>query len=316
MAFAKKEAFRLLEKALNEGRLGHAYLISGAPGSGVNEFAEELSSLFLGSGTSPVEKDPDFHAIEPGSKSRRLLIEQIRDLEEALHRTPEKGSRKVAVIRDADRLMPQAANAFLKTLEEPPAGSLLLLTTELPEALLETIRSRCIAVVLHSVGRPAIGSREERLAQAMPRFFGAEARTDATAAFGLTRVFRDLLNEVREEAAEKIKEELSAEKAHFGKTTEGDWEQKEEALKASSESDVLRERSLLLGVAADYFGAALLGIHGEAGGSQHDPEESRRLLRCLDALEKLRGTLERGIQEGLALEAGFLELMIASRSGS
>lgn len=316
MAFAKKEAFRLLEKALNEGRLGHAYLISGAPGSGVNEFAEELSSLFLGSGTSPVEKDPDFHSIEPGSKSRRLLIEQIRDLEEALHRTPEKGSRKVAVIRDADRLMPQAANAFLKTLEEPPAGSLLLLTTELPEALLETIRSRCISVVLHSVGRPSIGSREERLAQAMPSFFGPEARTDATAAFGLTRVFRDLLDEVREEAAEKIKEELSAEKAHFGKTTEGDWEQKEEALKASSESDVLRERSLLLGVAADYFGAALRGIHGEAGGSHHDPEESRRLLRCLDALEKLRGTLERGIQEGLALEAGFLELMIASRHAS
>ena len=316
MAFANKEAFRLLEKALNEGRLGHAYLISGAPGSGVNEFAEELSSLFLGSGMSPVEKDPDFHVIEPGSKSRRLLIEQIRDLEEALHRTPEKGSRKVAVIRDADRLMPQAANAFLKTLEEPPAGSLLLLTTELPEALLETIRSRCIAVVLHSVGRPPIGLREERLAQAMPRFFGPEAHTDATAAFGLTRVFRDLLDEVREEAAEKIKEELSAEKAHFGKTTEGDWEQKEEALKASSESDVLRERSLLLGVAADYFGTALRGIHGGAGGSHHDPEESRRLLRCLDALEKLRGTLERGIQEGLALEAGFLELMIASRHAS
>ena len=316
MAFAKQEAFRLLEKALAEGRLGHAYLISGAPGSGVNEFTEELSSLFLGSGPIPVAKDPDFHAIEPGSKSRRLSIEQIRDLEGALHRTPEKGSRKVAVIRDADRLGREAANAFLKTLEEPPDGSLLLLTTELPEALLETIRSRCIAVVLHSVAKPSAGPREDRLAQALPGFFGPGARTDATAAFGLTRIFRDLLDEVREEAAERIKEELSAEKAHFGKTTEGDWEQKEEALKASSESDVLRERSLLLGVAADYFGAALREIHGVVDGGNRDPEESRRLLCCLDALEKLRSTLERGIQEGLALEAGFLELMIASKSGS
>lgn len=312
MAFVKEEAFRLLEKALVEGRLGHAYLISGAPGSGLNPFAEALAALFLESVDGSVEKDPDFHAIEPGSKSRRLLIEQIRDLEDALHRTPERGSRKVAVIRDADRLMPQAANAFLKTLEEPPAGSLLLLTTELPEALLETIRSRCISVVLHSEGRPSAGPREERLARALPGFFGPGARTDATAAFGLTRVFRDLLDEVREEAAERIKEELSAEKAHFGKTTEGDWEQKEEALKASSESDVLRERSLLLGVAADYFGSALRLIHG-ANGEVHDSDESRRLLRCLDALEKLRSSLERGIQEGLALEAGFLELMIASR---
>ena len=281
MAFAKQEALRLLEKALAEGRLGHAYLISGAPGSGVNAMADELAAMFLGSAPVPGGSHPDFHEIEPGSKSRRLLIEQIRDLEGALHRMPEMGSRKVAVIRDADRLMPQAANAFLKTLEEPPAGSLLLLTTELPEALLETIRSRCIGVALHS-------------------------------AFGLTRFFRDLLDEVREEAAERTKEELAAEKSHFGKTTEGDWEDREEALKASSEAEVLRERSRLLGVVADHFGSALRSLHGETGES--DPDESRRLLRCLEAVEKLRGILERGIQEALALEAGFLELMIASRS--
>ena len=222
------------------------------------------------------------------------------------------GSRKVAVIRDADRLMPQAANAFLKTLEEPPAGSLLLLTTELPEALLETIRSRCIGVALHSADRPPAGSREERLSAALPSVFGPGARTDATAAFGLTRFFRDLLDEVREEAAERTKEELAAEKSHFGKTTEGDWEDREEALKASSEAEVLRERSRLLGVVADHFGSALRSLHGETGES--DPDESRRLLRCLEAVEKLRGILERGIQEALALEAGFLELMIASRS--
>jgi DNA polymerase-3 subunit delta' len=311
MAFSSEEAFRLLEKALAEGRLGHAYLISGAPGSGVREFANEVAGLFLGTGAIHVEQDPDFHAIEPGSKSRRILIEQIRELEEAIHRTPEKGSRKVAVIRDADRLMVQAANAFLKTLEEPAEGSLLLLTTQLPEALLETIRSRCISVVLHSEHRPPAGSREEKLSAAMPRFFGPEARTDATAAFGLTRLFRDLLEDVREEAEERMKEELSAEKAHFGKTTEGDFEAREEALKASAEADVLGERSLLLGVMADWFGASLRNLHG-TGGSP-DEAESRRLLRCLEAIEKLRGTLERGVQEGLALEAGFLELMIASR---
>ena len=274
--------------------------------------AEELAAMFLGCGTVAVERHPDFHAIEPSSKLRRLLIEQIRDLEEALHRTPEKGSRKVAVIRDADRLMPQAANAFLKTLEEPPAGSLLLLTTELPEALLETIRSRCIAVVLHSMSRPPAGSREERLVRLMPQFFGPEARIDATAAFCLTRIFRDLLNEIREDSSERIEEELAAEKAHFGKTTDGDWDQREESLKAISETEVLQERSLLLGVVADYFGASLRNLH--EGGIHPDPVESRRLLLSMEALEKFRSSLDRGVQEGLALEAGFLELMMASRA--
>ena len=95
MAFAREEAYRLLEKALVEGRLGHAYLISGVQGSGVDGFANELAALFLESGSLQVESHPDFHAIAPGSKSRRLLIEQIRELEEAIHRTPEKGPRKV-----------------------------------------------------------------------------------------------------------------------------------------------------------------------------------------------------------------------------
>jgi DNA polymerase-3 subunit delta' len=312
MAFTKDEALRLLEKALAEGHLGHAYLVSGSPGSGVRELGNELAALFLGAGEISVEKHPDFHAIEPESKSRRLLTEQVRELEHAIHRMPEKGSRKVAVVRDADRLMHQAANAFLKTLEEPPDGSLLILTSELPEALLETIRSRCISVVLHSSTPLPKGSREERLARRLAEFFGSGSKTDATAAFGLTRVFRDLIEEVREEAAERIKEELAAEKAHFGKTTEGDWEAREEALKASSEAEVLRERSQLLGVVADHFGTSLRKIN--SGEMEADEAESRRLIRCLDAVEKLRGTLERGIQEGLALEAGFLELMMASKA--
>jgi DNA polymerase-3 subunit delta' len=312
MAFSSDEAMRLLGKALSEGRLGHAYLISGAPGSGVDEFANELAGLFLGVGGLHVGQNPDFHAIEPGSKSRRLLIEQVRDLEAAIHRTPEKGARKVAVIRDADRLMPQAANAFLKTLEEPPPGSLLLLTTELPEALLETIRSRCIAVVLHSSEPPPAGPREERLAAMMRQFFGPGSRGDATAAFGFTRGFRDLMEEAREEAASRTKEELAAEKSHFGKGADADWEGREETLKAAAEAEALQERSRLLGLVAAHFGEALR--HHHLHGEGHDRDDSLRLIRCLDAVERLRSSLERGIQEGLALEAGFLELMTASRA--
>ena len=83
---------------------------------------------------------------EPESKSRRIVIEQIRELEHALQMRSTNGRRKVVIISEADRLQPQAANAFLKTLEEPPSNSLLLLLTALPEALPDTIVSRCISI--------------------------------------------------------------------------------------------------------------------------------------------------------------------------
>jgi DNA polymerase III subunit delta' len=314
MAFSRTEAIRLLGKALAEGRLGHAYLISGASGSGVSALADEFAGLYLGTGLLSVQGHPDFHAIEPGSKSRRLLTDQIRGLEEALHKKPERGFRKVAVIRDADRLMTQAANAFLKTLEEPPEGSLLLLTTELPEALLETIRSRCIGVVLHATEPSPAGPGESRLADALDRFFSPGTRCDATAAFAFTRIFRDLLQEAREESEERIKEELAAEKSRFGKTTEGDWDFREETLKAAAEAEVLQRRSQLLGLVSGHFGSVLRGLH-ERDGSP-DPGESRRLLRCIDCVERIRSSMERGVQEALAMEAGFLELMTASCSES
>jgi len=148
------------------------------------------------------------------------------------------------------------------------------------------------------------------LATAISKIFAPGGRADATAAFGLTRLFRDLLTEVREEAEERMDEELSAEKARFGKTTEGDWDAREDSLKAAAEADVLGERSRLLSVMGDHFATELRRM-AENGGTGND--ESRRLLRQLDALEKLRTNLERGVQEALALEAGFLELMVVSR---
>ena len=71
--------------------------------------------------------------------------------------------RKVAIIPDADRLQTEAANAFLKTLEEPPKDSLLLLLSALPEALPETILSRCIAIPLASDGEARSKKEEEKL---------------------------------------------------------------------------------------------------------------------------------------------------------
>src|SRR5207302_1363131 len=79
-------------------------------------------------------------------------IEKILELEHGLQMRASDGRRKVAIIAEADRLQPQAANAFLKTLEEPPRNSLLLLLSALPEALPDTIVSRCISIPLAANG--------------------------------------------------------------------------------------------------------------------------------------------------------------------
>src|SRR3990167_7113567 len=310
MAFSKEEALHFLQKATTEDRLGHAYLISGNLHAGARLLSEEVAALVLGCGPLHVLTHPDFHQIAPESKSRKILTEQIRKLEEELHLKSQISSYKVAVIEDADRMVPAAANAFLKTLEEPPERTLLLLLTTLPEALLETIRSRCILLSIHSKEERPIEEKEKKVTLLMEKFFAPGAPTDATAAFQLARSFQALLGEAREEALNAAEEEFNAEKKHYSKTTEGNWEnQRDEYFKASSEATALEQRTFLLGSLADYFGARLRAVYKENHEQKMSENETKCLLRSLDSIESLRRSLEQGIQEALALEAGFLELM-------
>lgn len=87
---------------------------------------------------------PDFLMVIP--EKGEIRINEIRAVEEALSFKPYEGRRKIVIIDDADAMNQSAANAFLKTLEEPPDESLLMLVTSNPDRLPETIRSRCSRV--------------------------------------------------------------------------------------------------------------------------------------------------------------------------
>src|ERR1700737_4345236 len=154
MAFTRKTAIGFLRRAHDQKRLGHAYLISGPAGSGKREVAAKLASTVNGTDADDVfsSKAREIFVAEPESKSRRILIEQIREPEHGLQMRGGEGRRKVAIIAEADRLQPQAANAFLKTLEEPPANSLLLLLSGLPAALPDTTVSAVIFIPLTADG--------------------------------------------------------------------------------------------------------------------------------------------------------------------
>src|SRR3954462_13635700 len=165
MAFTRTGAFEYLTRAHERGRLGHAYLISGPPGSGKRALASDLSNLVSGTSAPDVftSPPPGVYVAEPESKSRRIVIDQVRALEHALQMRSPTGHRKVAIIADADRLQPQAANAFLKTLEEPPNDSLLILLSGMPEMLPDTIISRSVAVPLAADEKAKLSPEENEL---------------------------------------------------------------------------------------------------------------------------------------------------------
>src|SRR6266513_440761 len=119
MAFSREAALKYLRRAHEHNRLAHAYLISGAPGSGKRALAAGLAGLVNDIQPDEVfsKRAREIFIAEPESKSRRIVTAQVRNLEHALQMRAADGRRKVAIVPDADRLQTEAANAFLKTLE-------------------------------------------------------------------------------------------------------------------------------------------------------------------------------------------------------
>jgi len=173
--FGQQRAVDALRSALKTSAIHHAYVFGGPEGVG-----KELCAIGFAQGLLCREKPsegcgecstctrilrrshPDVTWILPqeemiarglasrsefsNTPSRDIRVDQIRMLQERLALRPLEGSRKIAIIASADQMNAQAQNAFLKTLEEPPPGSVLILIASSPERLLATIRSRCSKV--------------------------------------------------------------------------------------------------------------------------------------------------------------------------
>jgi DNA polymerase-3 subunit delta' len=148
MPFRAEELRKRFAASIENGRMGHSYLLTGDRSEALENLALGLAGQVL---DAAPQEHPDFHAVRPESKSRHITVEQIRELERELYLRPFTAPLKVAVIFDAERMClgsAAAANAFLKTLEEPPAHTLILLTSGRPAMLLPTILSRCLRLDL------------------------------------------------------------------------------------------------------------------------------------------------------------------------
>jgi DNA polymerase III subunit delta' len=313
MAFSREQAFGHLSEANAHGRLAHSFIFSGPEGSGKRRLVSDFFAVVNGSMADPA----DFHGIEPESKSRKILVEQIRELETSLRMHASRAKVKFGVIYEADRLMAQAANAFLKTLEEPPDHSLLILVTTLPEALLETIRSRCIEISLRAPGAKSLTAEEAELVGELFRIIETDGFSVGTA-LRFSRIFLGILGKARERIEAEHSELLTKDQTAYKQTTDGRWlGEREERLLALTESRYVRERANLILKMIESLGDALrtkyhspyldLADYQGAAANLAGRVSSVELLRRLSALQSLMDSLSWNVQEALAIEVAFLK---------
>lgn len=132
-----------LTKGLQTNTIPHALVFSGISGLGKSLFAKHLSAALLKTTLEKIETHPDFHAINPESKSGLHAIDSLRRMIDEVHKVSFAGEGKVFLIHEANKMQTASANAILKTLEEPSPDTTLILLTEHPNEMLPTIRSRC-----------------------------------------------------------------------------------------------------------------------------------------------------------------------------
>lgn len=180
-SMVNEEVIRRFTKLMACERLAHAYLFVGPSGCGKVETAYAVATLVncesssdrpCGSCGSCVKiasgNHPDILFYEQ-AEELSIKIQKVRELIERIQLRPYEARRKVVIIKNAEALTTEGANALLKTLEEPTASSLLILTTAVPERILDTVKSRCHAVPFFGLSRSALCARLETQDGLLPR---------------------------------------------------------------------------------------------------------------------------------------------------
>ncbi len=326
----------LLQRSLEKGRLAHGYLLSGGSMPALEQIARSLAQTL--SCQHPVRRGELAAAIDycgecspcrrieggnfadvlwlrPESKSRIIGVDQIRELIQTMNLKPVEGGYKVGVIVAADRLRVEAANAFLKTLEEPPPRSILILLSSEPSRLLETIISRCLR--LNFGGEAPIDPASIEWLRSFASRLAVES-AGLLEKYQIVSSLAERLGTLREEIERKLGAGSRLEK--YDDVDPELREKWEEELKAAIEAEYRGQRAELIGLVQQWFRDVWLlsqGMHSAelaipalaaesaAIARKLTPAQARNNLLSLDGLQRL---LHTNVQEALALEVGFLRL--------
>jgi DNA polymerase III, gamma/tau subunits len=340
MAFSdfpdQQQGVQLLQRSLERGRLAHAYLFTGHQLEELDALAQTLAKTLncqqpvRGENNVAIDScdqcvncrkiqngnHADVHWIRPESKSRIISVDQMRELMQDIYLKPTEAEYKVATIVAADRLNVNAANAFLKTLEEPPSKSILILLTTEPQRLLETILSRCLRLNFAGDGpRPLPPEQMDWLAS-FSEMAAAEQKS-LLSRYRLMDVLLQKLNEMKSAIEESLTARSPLQKyTDVEKNLREKWE---DELKAAIEAEYRRQRADLLLIVQRWLRDIWLQTVAGANDLLNFPEltNGRKVAQrispaqALDNLQVIEATqrlLHTNVQEALALEVGLLKL--------
>lgn len=331
----RTQGVQLLQRSLARGRLGHAYLFAGDQLEELETLARTLAKTLncqnpVKSGDAATdccdecltcrkidqETHADVHWARPESKSRIITVEQTRDLMREIQLKPTEAGYKVAVIVAADRLNVQAANAFLKTLEEPPARSVLILLSTEPQRLLETILSRCLRLNFYGGANRTLAPEQKEWLARFDRL-AADGQKSLLGRYRLLDVLLQKLGELRSRTDEILTARSPLQQHdEIEKDLRDKWE---DELAAAIEAEYRRQRAETLLLVQWWLRDVWLHTLAAGGGLLRFPEisgaatiarriTSRQALENLRVLEEAQRLLHTNVQEALALEVSLLKL--------
>jgi DNA polymerase III subunit delta' len=331
---------QLLQSSLERGRLAHAYLFDGhdltqleamagtlaktlncekPPRRGKSGYAVDCCDQCLTCRKIQNCNHPDVLWIRPESKSRVITIDQMRELMQTVQLKPGQAQWKIGVIVAADRLNQQAANAFLKTLEEPPGQSILILLTTEPGQILETLLSRCLR--LRFTGESA-RLKDPAFLSWLAQFSELASGEQKTLLnrYRLLSLLLTRLGEIKATVQQSLAARSPLEKYEDIDSRQRDkWE---EELEAAIEAEYRRERAdLLVGLqwwlrdvwiqTLNFDGTTYtfpnLAPASRTVATRIDPPKG---IRNVEIVDQVLRWLSGNVQEALALEIGLLKLAL------
>jgi DNA polymerase-3 subunit delta' len=352
MSFAdlpeQQQVIERLQRSLERGRLAHAYLFSGPDLAELETVARTLAKVLnclqpRRAGDRGLAVDccdacancrkiaNDNHAdvqwVRPEAKSRQIRIHQLVPREESTGRTlaefaqlkPTEGEYKTGIIVAADRITEQAANSFLKTLEEPPPKTVFILLTTDAAQLLETILSRCLRLTFAGEPLRRLGAGQLEWVRAFSDMAAAEPK----GLLGRYRLLGTLLAHLAEQK-ERITKELG-ERSALNRYDDLDaklQDRFEIELEAAVESEYRGHRAdVLAGLhwwlrdvwlktlsgADELIALPALAAAAQTVAGRLTVTDARQNLQLLEELQRL---LQTNVQESLAIEVGLLRLKL------
>ena len=298
-----------LASAFAAGRLPHALLIHEAPDAGGEWLAGWAARMVLCSnrpeapcGRCPScqrvqkEQHPDLAIVRPLEASTQIRIEQVRELAAELALTAHQGGYKVGILSPADSMNRFAANALLKTLEEPPQRTLLILVASQPSRLPATILSRCQRV------RIAAPQRSEAVAWLEatrgPGDWGKVLTVLGNAPMATAAADPAAVVEIATEVRRGLEEALAG--GGDPVATAERWARSELPLRLKCVENWLTERIRGHVGAGSLFTEVRAGTHSRGHGESLD---LRQLFGLLDTVQELKSSFDAPINRGLALES-------------